>query len=111
MPEYIDRDQLQTALARKKRVPANVRYAEGWNDCLMRVESMVSAAPAANVAPVVRGCWERVDSSYWRWTPSGGVSVSHITFRCGHCYRGTVVKSAYCPNCGARMDGDPNGLR
>lgn len=60
--------------------------------------------PAANVAPVVRGWWEAVDSSYWRWTPSGGVSVPHRTYRCGRCWRGTVVKTNYCPNCGAKMD-------
>ena len=64
----------------------------------------VSDSPAADVAPVVHGRWESVDSSYWRWTPSGGVSVSHITYRCGRCGRGTVVKTNYCPNCGAKMD-------
>lgn len=75
------------------------------------VGTIVSAAealdqvPAADVAPVVHGWWESVDSSYWRWKPSGAVSVLHITYRCGRCGRGTVVKTNYCPNCGAKMDG------
>lgn len=64
--------------------------------------------PDADVEPVVHGWWESVDSSYWRWTPSGAVSVSHTTYRCGRCGRGTVVKTSYCPNCGANMDGDGN---
>lgn len=55
MADYINRDQLQNALARKKSGPANGRYTEGWNDCLMRVKSMVSAAPSVEgVVQVVR---------------------------------------------------------
>lgn len=53
---------------------------------------------------VVHGWWESVDSSYWRWTSSNAVSVSHTTYRCGRCGWGTVVKTNYCPNCGAKMD-------
>lgn len=107
MGTYILRDKAVEAVQHQRspnRSPAQ-------NHMLSLIHQELRNIPAANVAPVVRGCWERVDSSYWRWTPSGGVSVSHITFRCGHCYRGTIVKSAYCPNCGARMDGDPDGLR
>ena len=66
----------------------------------------IDLIPAADVAPVVHGMWESVDSSYWRWTSSNAVSVSHITYRCGRCGwgTGTVVKTNYCPNCGAKMD-------
>lgn len=64
--------------------------------------------PAADVAPVVHGWWVGVDSSYWRWTPSGGVSIPHATYSCERCGRGTVVKTHYCPNCGAKMDGGDN---
>lgn len=66
----------------------------------------VDNIPAADVAPVRHGLWESIDSSYLRWTPSGGVSIPHITYRCGLCGRGTVIKSNYCPSCGAKMDGD-----
>jgi hypothetical protein len=65
----------------------------------------VSDAPAADVATVVHGWWEREPSSYWRWTSSGAVAVTRTTYRCGLCGRGTAVKSNYCPNCGAKMDG------
>lgn len=57
------------------------------------------------VTPVVHGWWEREPSSYWRWTSSGAVAVTRTTYRCGLCGRGTAVKSNYCPNCGAKMDG------
>ena len=66
---------------------------------------IIEDAAAANVAPVVHGLWEKEPSSFWRWTPSGAVAVARATYRCGLCGRGTAVKSNYCPNCGAKMDG------
>ena len=61
MAKYLDSEAFQAALVRKKCGPANQptnqRYTEGWNDCLLRVKSMVSKAPAADVAPVVHGRW------------------------------------------------------
>ena len=41
----IDGDALMEKLNRKKAGPANQRYTEGFNDCLMRVRSMVHSAP------------------------------------------------------------------
>lgn len=54
MAKYIDSGAFQAALVRKQCGPANKRYTEGWNDCLMRVKSMVSAAPIIDAVPVVR---------------------------------------------------------
>ena len=62
----------------------------------------LEAIPAADVRPVVRGKWiEAHDTS------------GHDYERCSEC--GTYIESIYfandynvnyCPNCGARMDGD-----
>ena len=38
MDKYINQQTLQNALERKQCGPANKRYTEGWNDCLMREE-------------------------------------------------------------------------
>lgn len=65
---------------------------------------LVDSIHTVDAVPVVHGWWESVDSSYWRWTSSNAVSVSHTTYRCGRCGWGTVVKTNYCPNCGAKMD-------
>lgn len=100
MAEYIDRSVAIARLTRLEVTDSNATMADA--------KRVLADIPAADVAPVVHGMWEGVDSSYWRWTPSGGVSVSHITYRCGRCGRGTVVKTSYCPNCGAKMDGDGN---
>lgn len=84
MARYIDADELQARLERKKAGIANQRYTEGWNDCMMRVKSMVSQAPSADVAQVVRG--EELPDDY-------GDPDDSPTFR-------------FCHNCGAKMDGD-----
>lgn len=55
MAEYIEREALQAALMRKRCGVANQRYTEGWNDCLLRVKSMVSKAPSADVEKMSDG--------------------------------------------------------
>ena len=99
MPEYIERDSLQAALKRKQCGPANKRYTEGWNDCLMRVKSMVSTAPAADVAPVVHGRWERDAEGDWYCT-----NCNEVVAICDS-GRERTYRKPYCPNCGAKMDG------
>ena len=41
----IDGDALMAKLNRKKAGPANKKYIDGFNDCLMRVRSMVHSEP------------------------------------------------------------------
>ena len=101
MAEYIDKNATVGILEAMSRSAD----CECIKKRLEKAAKRVNTMPAADVAPVVHGRWEGVDSSYWRWTPSGAVSVAHITYRCERCGRGTVVKTHYCPNCGAKMDG------
>lgn len=100
MAEYIDREALikriEVTPLLKYEIPKEVRDG---------VIDLVKIQPAADVASVVHGRWEKEPSSFWRWTPSGAVAVARTTYRCGLCGRGTAVKSNYCPNCGAKMDG------
>lgn len=62
MAKYLDSEAFQAALVRKQCGPANQRYTDGWNDCLLRVKSMVSKAPAADAEVVVRckDCYQSV---------------------------------------------------
>lgn len=74
------------------------------DEALKKLQEQVMAWPMTKRF-VVHGLWEKEPSSYWRWTSSGAVAVTRTTYRCGLCGRGTAVKSNYCPNCGAKMDG------
>lgn len=114
MGECIERGALQAALVRKRCGVADQRYTEGWNDCLLRVKSMVSKFHAADVAPVVHGRWEWFDED--TGTPLTGYE-REWGWRCSRCkhelpddyddpdYRPMLD---YCPNCGAKMDGGDN---
>lgn len=66
--------------------------------------------PAADVVPVVHSYWEGYFCSQYMGTDECGEPKwrDGRFFVCHNykCRRKTVIKSNYCPNCGARMDGD-----
>lgn len=99
MPRYIDVDELQVRLERKKADVAKQRYTEGWNDCMMRVKSMVSKAPTADVAPVVHGRWIDNEHHGYNWV----FICSNCNYVDGYPFND---RHNYCPNCGARMEED-----
>lgn len=65
--------------------------------------------PLPTVAPVVHSYWESYDCSQYMGTDEyGEPKWRDGKFYVCHnhrCRRKTVVKSHYCPNCGAKMDG------
>ncbi len=76
--------------------------------------AMIDSIPAADVAPVVHGEWEAVD---WReydansceviCYPKEGIACT----RCRYVFKKDALwKKNFCPNCGARMDGDSDAL-
>ena len=81
--EYIEREALIEELKRRDFLPVIVKHA-------------IEAVPAADVAPVRYGEWiERA------WRPTCSL--------CG--FRGSLIDAPispfkYCPNCGAKMDGE-----
>ena len=58
-------------------------YAAAWWE--------IRKLPAADVAPVIRGCWTRYSMSMMSCTICGRHTARH--------------KFSYCPHCGAKMDG------
>ena len=58
----------------------------------------VSDAPAADVAPVMRGRWDIME----------GTKTRRICSKCGWDVPEYGKLYSYCPNCGAKMDGGNN---
>ena len=95
MAEYIEREAAKRELLEWAVIIQQPRHLLS-GDAMCVLDNI----PAADVAPVVHGQWERRGSSW------------HCT-RCGRGYRiicGAVAANGhkYCPNCGAKMDGGDN---
>lgn len=88
MAEYIPRE----ALVHRLKNPYLFNITQ-------RIFEIISEIPAANVAPVVHGRWvhdgRRIES---------GIDWCH----CSECGKSDnfCTRTNYCPNCGAKMDGD-----
>lgn len=83
MAEYIERSAAIEA--------AKHAWAKG-----LEPSQYIEALPAADVAPVVHGEW-----ILFRRSVTGAYSL----YYCSACNAGGMVKSDYCPSCGAKMDG------
>ena len=88
MTEYISREE----------VLDKSEYTENFN--LVVPVRLIKAIPTADVQPVRRGKWVEI-AGYGGW--------SETIYQCSECKITEWVKSNFCPNCGARMDGDING--
>ena len=85
MAEYIER---QSVLAKKFNLESRLH-----EPIPIVLASEIERLPAADVRPVVRGRWKRVD-------PRSTV----VTFRCSECnYYAHMNATNFCPNCGADM--------
>ena len=68
----------------------------------------IADAPTVEAVPVVHGRW--VMTLYTTTSKSGRV-IANKKFACSVCGYGNGRKqSNYCPNCGAKMDGDGNAI-
>lgn len=90
MAEYIEREAVL-----KYQRPLVFQGAGGKYTSRIVSVSAIKAIPAADVAPVVHGRWEKRN-------PINGGSII-ICSACGYPFRRLEPKN-YCPNCGAKMD-------
>lgn len=70
-------------------------YADAYND----LAEDFYRIPAADVAPVVHGRWERDADGDWYCT-----NCDEVVAIC-ESGRERTYRKPYCPNCGAKMDG------
>ena len=100
MSRYVDADRLMERY--KATCDIVCQYTKKQRDTMCVSCGLGSAIevledfPAADVAEVKRGRWERCDFS----APSGGYTM----YQCSVCACLYNEPSHYCPNCGAKMD-------
>lgn len=87
MGDLIDRDALGVGPANPE-VFKNTAYADGWNALI----KIIKQAPAIDAAPVVHGQW------IWHEDVS--------LYECSACHCQFDYYHTYCPNCGAKSDGE-----
>ena len=88
MAEYIKKEDIEQ------------KIQDGLNNLILghdaiEVLGMIYEMPTADVAPVRHG----------RWLPIHSTAAGDIQY-CSACEIGCTWKPNYCPNCGAKMDGD-----
>lgn len=103
MAEYIKREEAIDVVTEVYYDTPDVNLSPG------KFEMAIDGIPAADVASVVHGCWERrfchpMRDGEWQYICS--VCKNDNYWRNNVCHQ----KHRYCPNCGAKMDGvDNNG--
>lgn len=106
MAEYIEREAVEKFIVGGLN---NSDVYERFGHDAIKIIAEVHYMPAADVAPVVHSYWESYDCSQYMGTDEyGEPKWRDGKFYVCHnhrCRRKTVVKSHYCPNCGAKMDG------
>ena len=80
--EYITKEQAKVAFDDSLRLST-----KEWN----MIFEGIDALPAADVAPVTHGRWG---------------AGAYAGYRCSACKTTWDAPTAYCPNCGAKMDGE-----
>ena len=112
MAEYKDVEQLKKQIADFKRAvnsvePMNSDYLTGYISALSVVEGEIAEQPAADVAPVRHAHWIP------QFVSKRGLSDHFMCSECAESsfasHKVRMIKYDYCPNCGAKMDGEDNG--
>lgn len=108
MSEYIDREDLTKHLyiLYNRLCEKSPHFCYGF----LTAVDYVKEFSAADVAPVVHSYWESYDCNQYMGTDEYGEPKwrdgRYYVCHNYKCRRKTVIKTNYCPNCGAMMDGD-----
>lgn len=96
MADYIERQAVEKFIEDGLNNPDRSK-AFGFD--AVEILEEVHYMPAADVAPVVHGRWKQ---DYFFDEPVTRCSACGVGFAKGH----KAERFPYCPNCGAKMDGD-----
>ena len=103
MTEYISREAVLSKCANIwDNADETTQTGVDTINTIDKITDFIESLPATDVQPVRHGRWECVghdDTTYW-----------YRCSVCGHEEHDNMTKhDNFCPNCGARMDGDANG--
>ena len=74
-------------------------------DCVAIARRAIVNAPTVDAVELVHGRWiEKVDM-----VESYLADCTEVSYECSVCECANLGESPYCPNCGAKMDGDGDG--
>ena len=99
----IDANALKRQFVDYVRTPPHFHYGDWQNMCIhgTEIDEVIENAPTVDAVQVVHG----------RWVEDTATDMIACT-ECGHAWN-TIDNCTetfnYCPNCGAKMDGDGNG--
>lgn len=101
MAKYVDIDAVKKLLERLNVMP--IGMSVGFDAEF--IESALDFILAADVAPVVHGHWIKDNDSF----QTDDYYCCYFDYNCSEC--GEIVNDRhklpnYCPNCGAKMDGE-----
>lgn len=101
MAEYIERKKAIELI--QPHVKPQTVYGEGYLQAIEHATDILELMPAADVQSVKHGRWSEC------YTDS-----RHYSGICSVCCKASIKSLAeslyaFCPKCGARMDGDTNG--
>ena len=102
MAEYIDIEPLRKQIVEfktaVKQFAKSSSFLKAYISGIDAVMEAIDKLPIADVQEVRHGKWETI-------IDADGQIEGWLHKKCG---RQVTSKDEYCPNCGARMDGDPN---
>lgn len=93
MAEYIEREALIDNL--------NHFAPEHYNAL---INMLIEKQPAADVVEVVHAKWVSKIAKICDW--SGKKRDYYQPNSCSHCHEAAIERFPFCPNCGAKMDGE-----
>ena len=100
MARYIDVEPLEDKLKEHiKKTESELML--GALSTFLRV---LDITPTADVAPIIHGDWKEEKITFNKW--GGDVVTEKTLWRCSACGYEDSLAMNYCPNCGARMDGE-----
>lgn len=100
MSRYIDANKLKESIRKLRRcmqLMDNSKRADIVMQGISLAEIEIEKIPSADVAPVVHSKW---------CMSNDPLRISQYQWYCSNCHSEELYEYNYCPNCGAKMDGE-----